>query len=59
MTMAVVKYKYRANAKDKPLETWLTYVFALEDGEWKIIHDQNTALDFHAFEKAMNQAAKK
>jgi ketosteroid isomerase-like protein len=55
MAMAVVKYKYRPHAKDKPLETWLTYVFRLEDGEWKIVHDQNTALDFPAFAKAMSK----
>ena len=55
MAMALVKYSYRANAKDTPFETWLTYVFALEDGEWKIVHDQNTALDFSAFSKAMSQ----
>ena len=36
----------------KPLASWLTYVFALQDGEWKIVHDQNTALDFPAFAKA-------
>ena len=28
-------------------------------GEWKIIHDQNTALDFSAFLKAMGQNAQK
>lgn len=55
MAMAIVKYKYRAKAKDKPLETWLTYVFRLEDGAWKIVHDQNTALDFPAFAKAMGK----
>jgi len=54
MAMAVLKYDYRARPKDKPFETWLTYVFALEDGAWKIIHDQNTALDFAAFSKSLN-----
>jgi hypothetical protein len=56
MAMAVVKYNYRTNAKDLPVESWLTYVFALEDGEWKIVHDQNTALDFPAFARAMSQS---
>lgn len=55
MAMAVVKYAYRANAGASPIDTWLTYVFVLEDGEWKIVHDQNTALDFPAFLKAMDQ----
>jgi ketosteroid isomerase-like protein len=52
MAMAVVKYSYRAKSADKPFESWLTYVFRLEKGEWKIVHDQNTALDFHAFAKS-------
>jgi hypothetical protein len=55
MAMAVVKYSYRAKPEDTPFESWLTYVFALEDGAWKIIHDQNTALDFAAFSKSMSQ----
>lgn len=55
MAMAVVKYNYRASSNDTPIASWLTYVFALEGGKWKIIHDQNTALDFPAFLKAMNQ----
>lgn len=59
MAMAVIKYGYRAKASDAPVETWLTYVFALEDGEWKIVHDQNTALDFAAFSKALDQNGKR
>jgi hypothetical protein len=55
MAMAVVKYSYRAKPEDAPFESWLTYVFALEDGAWRIIHDQNTALDFAAFAKSMSQ----
>ena len=47
--MALIKYEYRAKTKDKPFSTWLTYVFRLEDGEWRVIHDHNTALDFNAF----------
>jgi ketosteroid isomerase-like protein len=52
MAMALIKYDYRAKAEDKPFSTWLTYVFQLEDNEWRIIHDHNTALDFHAFAKS-------
>ena len=52
MAMVLIKYEYRAKAKDKPFSTWLTYVFQLEDNEWRIIHDHNTALDFHAFAKS-------
>ena len=52
MAMALVKYNYRPKPEDQPLITWLVYVFALEDGEWRIVHDQNTALDYPAFAKA-------
>lgn len=49
LAMALVKYRYRAKPEDEPILTWLTYVFRLEDGQWRIVHDQNTALDFAAF----------
>ncbi len=49
MAMALVKYEYRAKPEDTPVVTWLTYVFQLQDGQWRIVHDQNTALDFVAF----------
>ncbi|MDT3740332.1 MAG: nuclear transport factor 2 family protein [Candidatus Kapabacteria bacterium] len=52
MAMVLIKYEYRARAVDKPFSTWLTYVFKLEDNEWRIIHDHNTALDFYAFTKS-------
>lgn len=55
MALAVIKYNYSPRADVTPVETWLTYVFALEDGSWKIIHDQNTALDFAAFSAALSQ----
>lgn len=51
VAMAVVKYQYRAKAEDTPIVTWLTYVFQLQEGQWRIVHDQNTALDFVAFTK--------
>lgn len=49
MAMALVKYQYRTKREDAPIATWLTYVFQLQEGQWRIIHDQNTALDFVAF----------
>lgn len=52
MAFALIKYEYRAKKEDVPFSTWLTYVFRLEDNEWRIIHDQNTALDFNAFAKS-------
>lgn len=49
VAMALVKYQYRAKPEDTPVITWLTYVFQLQDGQWRIVHDQNTALDFASF----------
>jgi hypothetical protein len=52
MAMVLIKYEYYAKKEDKPFSTWLTYVFRLEDNEWRVMHDQNTALDYHAFAKS-------
>lgn len=52
MAMALVKYQYRAKADDEPFSTWLLYVFQLQGGEWRIVHDQNTALDYGAFARS-------
>lgn len=52
MAMALVKYQYRAKADDAPFTTWLTYVLQLQEGQWRIVHDQNTALDYAAFARA-------
>ena len=52
MAMALVRYTYQPNQATMPFETWLVYVFQLQEGSWRIIHDQNTALDFHAFARA-------
>jgi len=51
MAMALIQYQYRAKAEDEPFSTWLLYVFQLQDGEWRIVHDHNTALDYAAFAK--------
>lgn len=52
VAMALVKYQYRPKADDSPLSTWLTYVFQLEDNQWRIVLDHNTALDYVAFARA-------
>ena len=52
MAMALIKYDYRNNADEQPVSTWLIYVFQLQNGEWRIVHDQNTSLDFPAFAKS-------
>ncbi len=44
--MALVRYTYQPNQETAPFETWLVYVFQLQEGSWRIVHDQNTALDF-------------
>ncbi len=56
MAMALVKYTYQLNLEEAPFETWLTYVFTIEDGAWKIIHDHNTTLDFAAFVNAISKS---
>jgi ketosteroid isomerase-like protein len=52
VAMALVRYSYQPNAETAPFETWLVYVFQVQDGSWRIVHDQNTALDFQAFARA-------
>lgn len=52
MAMALIKYHYRPTADAVPFTTWLTYVFQLQQGQWRIVHDQNTALDYVAFARA-------
>jgi ketosteroid isomerase-like protein len=49
---ALVKYQYRPKADAVPFSTWLTYVFQLQEGQWRIVHDHNTALDYVAFARA-------
>lgn len=52
MAMALIKYEYRAKPADEPFSTWLLYVFQLQEGKWRIVHDQNTALDYAAFARS-------
>lgn len=52
MAMALVKYDYRPKADSALFTTWLTYVFQLQEGQWRIVHDHNTALDYVAFARA-------
>lgn len=52
VAMALVKYDYQPKADVAPFSTWLTYVFRLEEGQWRIVHDHNTALDYAAFARA-------
>lgn len=52
MAMSLIRYEYRAKSEDAPVSTWLLYVWRIEEGEWRIVHDQNTSLDFPAFARA-------
>jgi ketosteroid isomerase-like protein len=49
VAMALIKYEYRPRADADSFSTWLTYVFQLQEGQWRIVHDHNTALDYVAF----------
>jgi len=44
MAMAVLKHHYRDNADVEPRSSWLVMVFQIEDGEWRLVHDQNTRI---------------
>lgn len=52
VAMALIKYDHKPTADHPPLTSWLTYVFRLENGAWRIVHDQSTSLDFPAFARA-------
>lgn len=52
MAMALVRYQYQARPAEAPFSTWLIYVFQLQDGKWRIVHDQSTALDYAAFARS-------
>lgn len=52
MAMALIKYQYQAKPDEAPFGTWLVYVFQLQNGKWRIVHDQNTALDYAAFARS-------
>lgn len=44
LAMALVKYSYQENSEAGISTAWLVYVFQLEGGQWRLIHDQNTAI---------------
>jgi len=44
LAAAVIRYVYQDTPDAKPISTWLTFVFRLEDGEWRLVHDQNTLI---------------
>ncbi|MCB2114040.1 MAG: nuclear transport factor 2 family protein [Parvularculaceae bacterium] len=44
MASALVKYDYRDTPDGAPRTSWLSLVFKLEGGEWRLVHDQNTRI---------------
>lgn len=49
VAMALINYHYRPHAEAEGFKSWLTYVFQLQQGQWRIVHDQNTAVNYAAF----------
>lgn len=45
MAIATVRYQYKDTADGPPRYAFLGLVFALEGGEWRLIHDQNTRIE--------------
>lgn len=44
MSAALLKYDYRDTPNGEPRSSWLILIFKLEDGEWRLVHDQNTRI---------------
>lgn len=44
MSAALLKYDYRDTPEGEPRSAWLVLIFKLEDGEWRLVHDQNTRI---------------
>jgi len=44
LSAALVRYDYRDTPDGAPRSAWLVLVFRLEDGAWRLVHDQNTRI---------------
>lgn len=42
---ALIRYSFKDTPEGDPRYAWLVLTFQLEDGEWRLIHDQNTRID--------------
>ena len=51
--VATIRYAYRDNPDGPPRSAFLGLVFELQNGEWRLIHDQNTRII--ALQQAANQ----
>ena len=47
MAMALYSYAYRDTPDGEPRSSWLMLLFKLEDGVWRLVHDQNTRIVDH------------
>ncbi len=45
MAAALMKYEYRDTPEGAPRSSWLVLIFALENGAWRLVHDQNTRIE--------------
>lgn len=41
---ALIKYSYKDTSDGPPRFAWLVLTFQIENGEWRLIHDQNTRI---------------
>lgn len=44
LAAAFLKYAYLERPDGEPRQAWLVLLFRLEDGEWRLVHDQNTRI---------------
>ncbi|MCA8887508.1 MAG: DUF4440 domain-containing protein [Parvularculaceae bacterium] len=44
LSTALLQYDYRDTPDGEPRSSWLVLVFKLEDGQWRLVHDQNTKI---------------
>lgn len=44
VSFALVRYSYQDSIDDPAREAWLTLIFQLESGSWRLVHDQNTSI---------------
>lgn len=48
MALALVRTRYRDTPDGEPRDAYLALVFRLEDGAWRLVHDQNTRIPAEA-----------
>jgi hypothetical protein len=44
LSHALIRYRYATSAQPESDPTWLTLTFALEEGAWRLVFDQNTSI---------------